>query len=810
MEPITTSELEEASRLRENTKQKVCLLRDTVLNLQQPTLQRLTSLKESLWKLYGEYNKFHGFIIGSVPEEALAEQYTECELFDQLFNEAGVPLEEKLIALRSNTAAEPSTADNIEHQPEKHPWKSSVPTVYRISSWSTPMASWESVRKELSGRTDNRSRPQNLEADTALRSRILPTNGPCRRSKPTSASDVLESEVVMRDLFPTIEPNTTNKSREPIPAIPEPNDQTELRAFVNPSNDDTGTDDVPPLTEAVHSEESRTDRTHPDDRSLTKFKDDPRLAEPPTAAQDMVNLYNPDTSLAAADSTLEEGVDTDKMAKAKSSTAPRRSAKSKQTVKLPNILDQHRLEPQLPTAAKAPDKQDLLYPNGDQQSNDPRGNNSPSKSSPSSPSRSGTRNGPSCRRKPKPAHILETGVVMRDHLATTVADPKDLSVSSVHNKPRRGRVHPDDGSWTTVTQTFECQDIPEASRVSVDNPESKVVREDSGTQPEVELMPTAPPSSTKADQHDSQRALTDGDARTQVTEQFPANLLIELHQKTFPRDQHSFPKTAQLNSSTRRTRADPDPHLPAAAKAPVKDCQLKARRGRLDSDLPGFQENQDNRFAAENPRNQIDLSSKNQPRSQPPNEASQQAAHREPRATMRISCDLPEAEATVNEPHLKKKPTQNQLKVHKSETFPPTEKSTQSERRSPKSRYIHSEHPTSPKKRVQKIKALQSRPQLNRSPGLPLRWQLILAVYRTCLKEWIANNLPNTDNPARIPRSNNRYPSHGRGEQSRNPIVNLDGERTPTDEAEPTHRKCSVGKRRQTGHQRSSNKQNQR
>ncbi|KAL1398830.1 hypothetical protein pipiens_008651 [Culex pipiens pipiens] len=627
MEPITTSELEEASRLRENTKQKVCLLRDTVLNLQQPTLQRLTSLKASLWKLYGEYNKFHGFIIGSVPEEALAEQYTECESFDQLFNEAGVPLEEKLIALRSNTAAEPSTADNIEHQPEKHPWKSSVPTVYRISSWSTPMASWESVRKELRGRTDNRarsqtleaevglrnhspptsysnshpehwSRPQNLEADTALRSRIPPTNGPRRRSKPTSASDVLEFEVVMRDLFPPIEPNTTSKSREPITAIPEPNDQTDLRAFVNPRNDDTGTDDVPPSTEAVNSEVSRTDRTHPGDRSLTKFKDDPRVAEPPTAAQAMDNLYNPDTSLTAADSTLEEEVDNDKMAKATSSTPPRRLATS-----------------------------------------------------------------------------------------------------------NKGELH---------------------------------------------------------------RASTDGEVRMDTTEPLPAVKL---------------PNT--LDHPT------PEPQLPAAAKAPDKDCQLKARRGRLDSDLHEFQKKQDNIIAAEDPRDKIDLSPKNQPRSQPPNETLQQAAHREPRATMRTSCDLPEAEATVNE-----RLTQNQLKVHKSETVPPTEKSTQPERRIPKSKYIHSEHPKSPKKRVRTIEALESRPQLNRLPGLPLRWRLIFAVYRTCLKGWIPDNLPKTDTPACIPRSSNRYTSRGRERLPRNPIINRDGERTPTNEAEPSHRKCSVGKRK--------------
>ncbi|KAL1401208.1 hypothetical protein pipiens_006792 [Culex pipiens pipiens] len=699
------------------------------------------------------------------------------------------------------------------------------------------MASWESVRKELSGRTDNRSRPQNLEADTALRSRILPTNGPrrrskptstsdvlesevvmrdlfpptngpCRRSKPTSASDVLESEVVMRDLFPTIEPNTTNKSREPIPAIPEPNDQTDLRAFVNPSNDDTGTDDVPPLTEAVHSEESRTDRTHPDDRSLTKFKDDPRLAEPPTAAQAMDNLYNPDTSLAAADSTLEEEVDNDKMAKATSSTAPRRLAKSKQSelhrastdgevrmdtteplpaVKLPNTLDHPTLEPQLPAAAKAPDKQDLPYANSGQQSSDPSWKQFSVEKQPkltipirNPESRYGFAKSCGSNERSK----LPTQAKTRTHL-------EHRSVSSIHNEPRRGRVHPDEDSWTTVTQTFECQNIPEADRVSVDSPESKVVREDSGTQPEVELMPTAPSSSSKATQNNSQRALTDGDARTQVTEQFPANLLIELHQKTFPRDQHSFPKSAQLDSSTRRTRADPDPHLPAAAKTPDKDCQLKARRGRLDSDLPEFQKKQDNIFAAEDPRDKIDLSPKNQPRSQPPNETSQQAAHREPRATMRTSCDLPEAEATVNE-----RLTQNQLKVHKSETVPPTEKSTQPERRSPKSKYIHSEHPKTPKKRVRTIEALESRPQLNRLPGLPLRWRLIFAVYRTYLKGWIPDILPTTDTSLRIPRSSNRYTSRGRDRLPRNPIINRDGERTPTDEAEPSHRKCFVGKRK--------------
>ncbi|KAL1380765.1 hypothetical protein pipiens_013947, partial [Culex pipiens pipiens] len=310
---ITSMKLEDAFPQRAHAKQKIKKLRDIILGLKNPSLRQLTRLRQHLWELYDEYGNAHSCIVGNVPDNDLAQQEEDYNDFDLLFNEAGVPLEEKLIALRS-AAPKTSATYRVEHQ--QHPWGRSVPNFYGCSRWSTSMMSCESVQPELSGQATNlnqrsrlrnleadvvlrnhhpptsspssppepRSRSQTLEADTALRSCMPPTNGPSCRSKPTSASDVLDTEVVMRDhLQPQTEANPTD-----LPVSTTSSEVTKTNAKC-----------VPLQPAQRNPNESRNGRVLPDDGIYT------------TGAQTPNSVLNHEASLIATDNGLEPQVETD-------------------------------------------------------------------------------------------------------------------------------------------------------------------------------------------------------------------------------------------------------------------------------------------------------------------------------------------------------------------------------------------------------------------------------------------------------------------------------------------------------------------
>ncbi|KAL1376319.1 hypothetical protein pipiens_000643, partial [Culex pipiens pipiens] len=374
--------------------------------------------------------------------------------------------------------------------------------------------------------------------------------------------------------------------------------------------------------------------------------------------------------------------------------------------------------------------------------------------------------------------VLDTEVVMRDQLQpATDANPTDLPVSAISSKVTEtsvkcvplepaqgnpnesgtGRVLPDDGTHMTGAPTPDSVLNHEASLIATDNGIEPQVEtderwelamptvttllntdrcsEDSGSRPEAEMMSTVLPSFPEPNLFNSKRSLTDGDARTKEREPLPAVNLRNEKVNSLRVEHGSSLTTIQRDAVTLQTRAELNPPLPTAAKAPDKRSLAIACPNPPLNDTHGTRK----KHAVNKPANpssrKTDRVSPKFP--DPLHPVLCRGAPHEQRPTSSTSGDLRDTGApepnrvNVTHQHHEVKPPQKR----KSETEQLTKKCVRSERKGGSKHALKRlQHRAAPKKSTPTSEALNHRPLLNEPLGLPQKRRTIAAVFWTCLK----------------------------------------------------------------------------
>ncbi|XP_052567408.1 uncharacterized protein LOC128093732 [Culex pipiens pallens] len=382
--------------------------------------------------------------------------------------------------------------------------------------------------------------------------------------------------------------------------------------------------------------------------------------------------------------------------------------------------------------------------------------------------------------------VLDTEVVMRDQLQpATDANPTDLPVSAISseetetsvkcvplepaqgnpNESGTGRVLPDDGTHMTGAPTPDSVLNHEASLIATDNGIEPQVEtderwelamptvttllntdrcsEDSGSRPEAEMMSTVLPSFPEPNLFNSKRSLTDGDARTKEREPLPAVNLRNEKVNSLRVEHGSSLTTIQRDAVTLQTRAELNPPLPTAAKAPDKrSLAIACPNPPLNDTHRTRKKHAVNKPANPSSRKTDGVSPKFP---DPLHPVLCRGAPHEQRPTSSTSGDLRDTGApepnrvNVTHQHHEEKPPQKR----KSETEQLTKTCVRSERKGGSKHALKRlQHRAAPKKSTPTSEALNHRPLLNEPLGLPQRWLTIAAVFWTCLKLNRTNGSP--------------------------------------------------------------------